>query len=167
MTATDYSGLKRHEHPLDIVERLASIHDRTFDRPGDDEITLTVQGNWGLYHVAFNWLESMEALHIACAFDLKVLDRRRAEINELVSRINEQLWVGHFDLWTDDNSVMFRHSLILSGGADPTGQQCEALLNIAVEACNRHYQAFQFVLWAGKSPAEALAASMFETAGEA
>jgi len=61
MTATDYSGLKRHEHPLDIVERLASIHDRTFDRPGDDEITLTVQGNWGLYHVAFNWLESMEA----------------------------------------------------------------------------------------------------------
>jgi hypothetical protein len=84
-----------------------------------------------------------------------------------VSRINEQLWVGHFDLWTDDNSVMFRHSLILSGGADPTGQQCEALLNIAVEACNRHYQAFQFVLWAGKSPAEALAASMFETAGEA
>jgi hypothetical protein len=41
------------------------------------------------------------------------------------------------------------------------------LLNIAVEACNRHYQAFQFVLWAGKSPAEALAASMFETAGEA
>lgn len=78
MTATDYSGLKRHEHPLDIVERLASIHDRTFDRPGDDEITLTVQGNWGLYHVAFNWLESMEALHIACAFDLKVLDRWRS-----------------------------------------------------------------------------------------
>ncbi|MFM8701943.1 MAG: YbjN domain-containing protein [Hyphomicrobiales bacterium] len=167
MTAIDYRDLKRHEHPLDIVERLASSQDRPFDRLGDDEITLMVPGAWGVYHVAFNWLDTMEALHLACAIDIKVPDRRRSEINELVSRINEQLWIGHFDLWTDDNSVLFRHSLILSGGADPTGQQCEALLDIAVESCNRHYQAFQFVLWAGKSPAEALAASMFETAGEA
>jgi hypothetical protein len=62
---------------------------------------------------------------------------------------------------------MFRHSLLLAGGAEPNGHQCQALLKVAVEACDRYYQAFQFLLWAGKSPADALASAMFETVGEA
>ncbi|MGV8841182.1 MAG: YbjN domain-containing protein, partial [Bauldia sp.] len=36
-----------------------------------------------------------------------------------------------------------------------------------IEACERYYQAFQFVVWAGKTAAEALATVMFETVGEA
>ena len=37
----------------------------------------------------------------------------------------------------------------------------------ALEACERYYQAFQYVLWAGKSPEDALAAIMLETQGQA
>ncbi|MGH6959444.1 MAG: YbjN domain-containing protein, partial [Dongiaceae bacterium] len=33
--------------------------------------------------------------------------------------------------------------------------------------CERFFPAFQFVLWGGKSPEEALAAAMLETVGEA
>ena len=62
---------------------------------------------------------------------------------------------------------MFRHSLLMSGGADPDGRQCEAILKTAVETCDRYYQAFQFVLWAGKTAREALDSAMFETVGEA
>ena len=109
----------------------------------------------------------MEALHIACAFDLKVPARRRADILELVSMINEQLWVGHFDLWSNEDVVMFRHSLLLAGGAEPNGRQCESLLKVAIDGCDRYYQAFQFVLWAGKTPREAMEGAMFETVGEA
>jgi hypothetical protein len=36
-----------------------------------------------------------------------------------------------------------------------------------LDACERYYQAFQFVLWAGKSATEALDAVMFETSGQA
>jgi hypothetical protein len=36
-----------------------------------------------------------------------------------------------------------------------------------VEACERYYQAFQFILWAGKSAPDALAGTLFETVGEA
>ena len=63
--------------------------------------------------------------------------------------------------------VMFRHSLLLAGGAEPNGSQCETLLKVALDACDRYYQAFQFVLWAGKTPREALEGAMFETVGEA
>ncbi|MBN9061955.1 MAG: hypothetical protein BGP06_06365 [Rhizobiales bacterium 65-9] len=158
---------ERAEHPLDVIERIAATQEWAFDREQDDEISLSVKGAWADYHVAFTWLDEMEALHIACAFDLKATGARRSETLALIARINEQMWVGHFDLWTKENVVMFRHSLLLTGGAEPQGAQCEALLKLALEACDRHFQAFQFVVWAGKSAEDALEASMFETVGEA
>ena len=98
---------------------------------------------------------------------LKVPERRRAEVLNLISLINEQLWVGHFDLWNREHVVMFRHALVLAGGARASGRQCAALLESATEACDRFYQAFQFVVWAGKGAREAFEAAIFETEGEA
>ena len=157
----------RLEHPLDVVERLASLRDWIFDRTETDEMSVSVSGRWAEYHVAFTWIEDMEALHVACAFDLKVPERRRQEVLKLVSLVNEQLWIGHFDLWSTDNVVMFRHALLLAGGVAPTHPQCGMMLKSAVEACERYFQAFQFVLWAGKEAREALDAVLFETEGEA
>jgi hypothetical protein len=77
------------------------------------------------------------------------------------------MWVGHFDLWTNEGMVMFRHALVLSGGVEASGKQCEALLDNALEACERYFSAFQFVVWAGKPAREALNAAMVETSGEA
>ena len=157
----------RSEHPLDVVERLASNKHWSFDRFDIDEMSVAVAGRWTDYQVAFTWIEDVEALHIACAFDLKVPDRRRNDILQLVSLVNEQLWVGHFDLWSKENVVMFRHALLLAGGAEPTHGQCEMLLKAAVDACERYFQAFQFVIWAGKTAREALDAVLFETEGSA
>jgi hypothetical protein len=159
--------IERMEHPLDVVERLASLRDWIFDRAETDEMSVSVSGSWADYHIAFTWIEDVEALHVACAFDLKVPERRRQEVLQLLSYINEQLWVGHFDLWSSENVVMFRNALLLAGGAEPTHGQCETMLRVAVEACERYFQAFQFVIWAGKSAREALDSVLFETEGEA
>ncbi|SFS77399.1 YbjN domain-containing protein [Methylobacterium sp. yr668] len=163
----DFHDPDRNEHPLDVVERLASLRDWIFDRAETDEMSVTSPGRWTDYNVAFTWIEDVEALHVACAFDLKVLERQRTEVMRLIALINEQLWVGHFDLWTTDSVVMFRHALLLTGGAVPTHPQCATMMKTAVDACERYFQAFQFVLWAGKSAREALDAVLFETEGEA
>ena len=154
-------------NPVDVVERLAASHDWSFARSSEDEVTLVVGGQWADYQVSFVWMGDIEALHLACAFDLKVPDLRRVEVLELVTKINEQLWVGHFDVWIKDGLAMFRHALVLTGGANASDGQCEALLGAALDACERYYQAFQFVLWAGKSATEALEATLFETSGRA
>jgi len=166
MSITDVD-IERAEHPVDLVERIAALNEWAFDRAGEDEISISVTGSWTEYHVAFTWLEDMEALHVACAFDLKVPERRRSEVLQLIAMANEQLWIGHFDLWNSESVVMFRHSLLLAGGVDATSQQCEVILNLAIQACERYFQAFQFVVWAGKSAREALDTAMFETEGEA
>jgi hypothetical protein len=41
------------------------------------------------------------------------------------------------------------------------------MLSAALDACERYYPAYQFVVWAGNSAREALDAAVFETAGEA
>jgi hypothetical protein len=154
-------------NPLDVVERIAAINDWAFERAGDDEITMLVAGKWSDYQVSFTWMTDIEALHLACAFDLKVPERRRDEVQKLIALVNEQLWVGHFDLWTQDGMVMFRHALVLAGGVDATSLQCQALLGSALESCEGYFPAFQFVVWAGKAARTALDAAMFETSGEA
>ena len=47
------------------------------------------------------------------------------------------------------------------------GELLEDLVDIAVTECERFYPAFQFVIWGGKSPVEAMTAAMLETEGEA
>jgi hypothetical protein len=156
-----------HSNPLDVVERIASVNDWTFERAGDDEINILIKGRWNDYQVSFTWMGELEALHLACAFDIKVAERRRAEVQQLIAQMNEQMWIGHFDLWPNDGLVMFRHALVLTGGAEATDDQCTSVLGTAIDTCERYFPAFQFVLWAGKSAREAMDAAMFETSGEA
>jgi hypothetical protein len=154
-------------NPLDVVERIAATNDWSFERAGDDEVTIVIGGRWSDYQLSFTWMAEIEALHLACAFDLRVPNRRHAEVQRLIALINEQLWVGHFDLWPQDGMVMYRHALVLAGGVEASGTQCQAMLSGALESCERYFPAFQFVVWAGKSPREALDAAMFETQGQA
>jgi hypothetical protein len=158
---------QRNNNPLDVVESMASGNDWSFERAGEDEITLLVTGKWTDYQVSFTWMHDIEALHLACAFDMKIPDLRLADVQQLIALINEQLWVGHFDVWTHNGMVMFRHALVLAGGVDASNRQCEAVLGSALDACERYFPAFQFVVWAGKPAREALCAAMFETSGEA
>ncbi|MGH6836366.1 MAG: YbjN domain-containing protein [Methylocella sp.] len=157
----------RAENPLDIIEKIAAHNHWSFDREEEDEISILVAGGWTEYNMAFTWLAEVEALHVACAFELKVPAARLLELASLVSLINEQLWIGHFDIWPHDGVIMFRHAILLAGGAELNGDQCQTVLASAVRACERYYQAFQFVVSAGKTGPEAIGSIMLETQGRA
>jgi hypothetical protein len=159
--------VQRSSNPVDTVEQLAQLREWCFDRYGDDEISITVSGRFTDYNLSFTWHDELESLHLACAFDLRVPERRKAEVIALIAKINEQLWLGHFDFWSEEGVVMYRHGLLLNGGAEASEAQCEALLRAASEACERYYQAFQFVVWAGRDAREALEYVAFDTVGEA
>jgi hypothetical protein len=158
---------ERHSNPVDVIEHVAALEDWVFERSGDDEITVSIKGRWCDYHVSFSWMVDVEALHLACAFDLKVTDARRAEVMRLLTLVNEQMWLGHFDLWSGEGVVMYRHAHLLAGGAEPSARQVDAMLTAAIDSCDRYYQAFQFVVWAGRTAQEALEGALFETMGRA
>ena len=99
--------------------------------------------------------------------DIKVGVEKRAAIYETLGLINEQLWLGHFELWSGSGLVVFRHATLVGEGDGLGFDQAEAISEAALEECERFYPVFQFVLWGGKSPTEAISAALIETAGEA
>ncbi len=154
-------------NPLAVVEDIAANHNWSFERSGEDEVTIVSKGDWTDYQLSFTWMTEIEALHLACAFDMKIPAARRAEVQRLIAAINEQLWIGHFDLWTHTGMIMHRQALVLPDRITASTAQCESMLVGAIHACERYYPAFQFVVWAGKSATEAMTAAMFDTEGEA
>jgi len=154
-------------HPLAVVEDIAAHNNWSFERSGEDEITIVSKGEWTDYQLSFTWMGEIEALHLACAFDMKIPPARRGEVQKLIALVNEQLSVGHFDLWTHTGMIMHRQALVLPGGLAASTAQCEAMLSNAILACERYYPALNFVVWAGKTPQEAMAAAMFDVEGEA
>ncbi|MFZ5677767.1 MAG: YbjN domain-containing protein [Pseudomonadota bacterium] len=161
------SLLRETSNPLDRVEHIAHGHEWFIDRSAEDEVNMIVAATWGDVSISIHWREDFESLHIACSYDFKVPPPRREEIGRLLNLVNEQLYFGHFDIWRQDGSVLLRNSLMLAGGARVTDAQCEALIRIAIETCERYYPSLQFVVWAGKSAEEALESSLLDTMGEA
>lgn len=156
-----------HENPIEIVEHLATTQLWAFERASDNELNAVVQGRRADYQLLFTWMNDIEALHLACSFEIESPKRSNAEIEHLIPMINSQMWVGHFEFWPTEKLVIFRHTLVLSGGVHPSRRQCEALLCAALDACERYHSAFQFVTRNGAGARVALEAAMFETAGEA
>jgi hypothetical protein len=166
MTLIDIAKVQRG-NPLEVVEHMATTHLWSFERACEDELTIVVQGKWADYQVLFTWMYDIEALHLACSFEFQGPERNNAEIEHLIPMINSQMWVGHFEFWSTERLVIFRHALVLSGGVHPSHRQCEVVLSAALDACERYHSAFQFVARNGAGAPEALEAAMFETAGEA
>ena len=154
-------------NPLDVVEQIVLANDWVFDRLCDDEVAAEVSRRGYVYHLWFAWRPEREAFQFSCAFDVKVTDHRRAALYPLLAMINERLWIGHFDLWSEDGIVTFRQAMTLRGGPGVSPAQVHDLIELALDECERYYQAFQFVIWGGKSASEAIAAALLETAGEA
>src|SRR6202158_6315157 len=154
-------------NPLAVVEDIAADNNWSFERSGEDEVTIVSKGDWTDYQISFTWMSEIEALHLACAFDMKIPEPRRGEAQRLIAGINEQLWVGNSDICTHTGMIMYRQALVLPGGLTASTAQCETMLVSAIHACERYYPAFQFVVWAGKTAAEAMSAAMFDTEGEA
>ena len=164
--ATMYSE-EAAANPLDLVEQFVTANDWPFDRRSDDEMAVEVPGRWCDYSLYFAWREDVGAMHFTCAFDIKVPAAKRAYIHELLAMVNEKLWLGHFGLWQDEGVPMFRHSVLLRGLTGASTDHIEDLVDIALTECERFYPAFQFVIWGGKNPTDAIAASLLDTVGEA
>src|SRR3546814_13085402 len=79
--------------------------------------------------------------------DIRVSDEKRATIYETLGLINEQLWLGHFELWSNSGLVLFRNGALLGSGETLSLEQAQTLIETALDECERFYPVFQFVLW--------------------
>ena len=153
--------------PIEVLEQYFEARGWACDRTGEGEIVASATGSWAQYELRGVWRPEDQVLQFLAFPDIKVGSEKRAAIYEALGLINEQLWLGHFELWSGSGLIVFRHAALVGEGDTLTFEQAEAISEAAIEECERFYPVFQFVLWAGKTPQEAIAAALIETQGEA
>ena len=147
-------------NPIDLVENIFSSRSFELERRGLNEVVVEVQG-------IFAWEASMNCMHISCLMDIETKIEDRSKIFELLALINEELWVGHFSYWTEQNTPVFKHSLFLNNEDDFFEDKIEQMIDIAIKECERMYPVFKVVLTKGMEPKQALYPMLMETAGQA
>ncbi len=153
--------------PLDVIEDVARNSAMNSERVDATELHVNVGGMWRDMAVWFAYREDMRVLQMGAPLELKVPAEKYPEVCRLLALVNERVWLGHFDLWSDDGGIVYRNGTVLSEAADFDSIQAEILLRGASEAFEKFYPAFNYVIWGDKSAEEALNASLFEVVGNA
>ena len=154
-------------HPIDIVESLASHNDWEFDRVADNQISMSVEGQWRTYGVTLAWSDYDETLRMICTFEMEPPEDRLPELFGALNEVNDQCWTGAFSYWAEQKLMVYKYGLVLAGGILASPEQIDTLINNAVFASERYYPAFQLVVWGGRTPREAMQVAIAEAYGHA
>ncbi len=167
MANTEHYAGGSEIHPIDIVESIVKHRSWDFDRVGDDQIAMMVEGKWRTYSLNLAWSGFDETLRLICTFDLEPPREKLSELYEALNLANDDCWTGGFSFWQEHHLMVFRYGLVLSGGAIVSTDQIDHLLHMAVTACERYYPAFQLTCWGDQSPSSAMDVAIAEAYGRA
>lgn len=159
-----------HFHnPLDIAEMVMLERDVSFDRSSDGDLLAESSSMWGAQRIWFAWQEEHQSLSLSSALENKIPKGALPRVYELLASVNERLWMGYFSFDSENNCVIFRHTLMVHAqdGQLPSQESIDELLDLATQEWDRFYPALQAVAWGGKAAKEALEMAMFETVAEA
>jgi hypothetical protein len=154
-------------HPIDVVETLAEQYDWAFDRVGEDQIAMAIEGAWRTYSITLAWSAYDETLRMICTFEMDPPEDRLAPLYESINLANDKCWAGAFSLWRPEHLMVYRYGLMLGGGQVAAPEQIDQMLSTAVVACERFYPAFQLVSWGNEDAAPAMEIAISEAYGRA
>ncbi|MEM8760910.1 MAG: YbjN domain-containing protein [Pseudomonadota bacterium] len=143
-------------HPIDIVETLAEQSAWDFDRMGEDQIAMVIEGTWRNYSLSLAWSERDDMLRLISSFEMVPHEECREAFQGLLVMINDRIWNGSFSFWPEQGLVAFRYGLTLAGGATATPEQIEAMVLSALALSERFYPALQATAWTGETAEDAL-----------
>ena len=154
-------------HPIDIVEHIAEHHNWDFDRIGDDQIAMAVEGQWRTYSITLAWSGYDETLRLVCTYEMEPQPDKVPQLYELLNLMNDQCWAGAFTYWAEQKLMVYRYGLVLTGGQTASPEQIDTMIATAVTAAERYYPAIQMMVWADRSPADAMQVAIAEAYGRA
>ncbi len=163
----DAAPLDDDAPPMEMLAALFDARGWRVESSNSGDFAGEIKGAWATYQLRAIWRGEDRVLQLLCLPDIRVSSDKRTAAHELLALVNEQLWLGHFDMWSDGGVLVYRHGAMLGDDNTLTLAQAQAMVETAVEECDRFYPAFQFVLWSDKPPRQALDAALIDAMGEA
>lgn len=154
---------------LDLVEDLAEARKWTCVREDDTFLTLTVPGIDGIsYDICMEWQDEFASLLFACSLPMAIDDQNYEAAARTLEQINQNLWLGHFDLSNHKKYPTFRYTFLFRLIPSHIAVDMIAdVVDVAVAECNRFHSTFQMLQAGDVRLQDNLSAAVFETVGEA
>lgn len=154
--------------PVNLLEEFAQSKGWQFNRVDDLLITIALPGNKTTFEASLEWQEEFCSLLIAVSLPLEIAEANHEMAVQAMEKINQNMWLGHFDLSNRNKFPTFRHNLLLRMVPSGIGVDLAAdVLDIAIAECNRFYSTFQLAQAGDARLHDDLHAAVFETIGEA
>jgi hypothetical protein len=168
MMGVPFEVAQDNNNPIDMVEELAETKGWEYVRHDDCLIDLALPGQKTKFSVSVEWQDEFSALLIACSLATEISASNYEMAVHALEKINQNLWLGHFDLSNQNRFPTFRHTLLLR--MVPAGIAIDLIadvFDIAIAECNRFYTTFQLAQAGDVRLHDDLHAAVFETIGEA
>ena len=89
-------------NPISTFEEIVNEQDWAVDpRSSENSLTFSVKGKVASYTIHMEWQEEFAALLFACVIEMEVAEKHKTHAAEVLARLNESLWLGHFDFLSD------------------------------------------------------------------
>ena len=155
------------DHPIAIIQGLVEANDWQIHHQSNDEMAIEISGYWSNYYVSIKWHDDHSSVHISALLDIFVIEQQKTEMMELISRLNERTWLGHFVLTQEDGCLLFRHTTPMRGAGGATQEQIIDLIEATVAECEKYYPALFQLSIGSVSANSATETVLMETAGHA
>lgn len=159
-------SLLTHDNPISLIEEHAIDQDWSAERSNENELWAEIPGQWGNQRLWVAFHQESGFLQLNTYMSIKIPPRQRTSVGHTITLINERVWLGHFEIWSEEQVPVFRIVIPLRGGKLHE-EQLQDIMTSIHEETERFFPAIQWVVWGGKSPEEAIAAAIVETEGEA
>jgi hypothetical protein len=168
MIAVPYDIAMDEQNPLDLI--LQDLKDRkwTAMADGDDCLNFEAKGKCATYHGTVEWQDEFKAVLFSLSINLRLPENTKARAGEMMTHINNNIWLGHFDLTTEGVFPTFRHSFLMRHlPPHIAAEQVFDVIEIAMAECDRFYQTFEMIAENNINTENSFSAAVLETLGEA
>lgn len=163
---TDDMPLPTDDNPVSLIEEHIINQDWNSERSSEHELWAELPSQWGNQRLWVVFHEETGFLQFNCYLNLKIPPRQTSAAAQTITLMNERVWLGHFEIWSEEQVPVFRIVLPLRT-TKLHEAQLEDIMAAIQEETERFFPAIQWVVWGGKTPEEAIAAAIVETEGEA
>lgn len=155
-------------NPLDSVEEMLCDNNWIYSRTDDNCLTVQVKGKTCNYQLSFLWQRNLSALQFTCKFiDLAVKPDNMAMAAASLIDMNEETWMGHFEISKGDLKPSYRQTCLMKGySISDDNEYFEDLIDISLAHCERYYPVFHILSKESNANSENLSLALMETAGE-
>ena len=124
--------------------------------PDESAIRFSFTGKNARYECFGRVNEEHEIFVFYTMIPVRTPESQLLQVTELLARINYGLNVGNFEIDMNDGEIRYKTSIDVEGG-ELSSRMVETLIAVNISTTDRYFPSFADVLYAGATPAEAVA----------